>query len=134
MPEIIMAKYPGATAWAFGDSPAMADELAALVLCGIKTATCSAFSSYADDEPLPQIGQYSIILNGEGHPVCVIRTTALQLVRFNEMTPALAAMEGEGDLSLAYWQQGHREFFTREGSFDEQMELVVEIFERVEVL
>lgn len=134
MLETLMAKYPGAAAWAFGDSPQMADELAALVISGAKTATCSAFSCYDADEPLPQIGRYNIILNGAGFPVCVIRITTLQLVRFNEVTHPLAAREGEGDLSLAYWQREHQAFFTREGSFHREMELVFELFETVEVL
>ena len=36
------------SAWAFGDSPALADELLALVLDGKKTATASAIWSYED--------------------------------------------------------------------------------------
>lgn len=134
MQETLTEKYPGAASWAFGDSSQMADELASLVISGIKTATCSVYACYDSDEPLPQIGRYNIILNGEGVPVCVIRTTALQLVRFSDVTPALAAREGEGDLSLAYWQQEHQAFFTRHGCFSEEMELVFEQFECVEVL
>ena len=123
MLEVLIAKYPDAAVWAFGDSPQMADELAERVISGAKTATCSAFSCYGGNEPLPQIGGYSIILNGADTPVCVIRTTTLLLIRFNEVTEALAAREGEGDLSLVYWQREHQAFFTREGNFSEDMEL-----------
>ncbi len=54
-------------AWAFGGSP---DELAQLVKNGIKTATCSAFCFYElEEEPLPQIGEYSIILDAKEEAV-----------------------------------------------------------------
>ena len=44
-------------------------------------------------------GAYHIVLDGKGKAVCVIRTLTLRLIRFNEMSPELAALEGEGDLS-----------------------------------
>ena len=48
-------------AWSFGEAP---DKLAELVVQGIKTATCSAYDLYQiDHEPLPQAGDYSIILD-----------------------------------------------------------------------
>ncbi len=57
---------------------------------------------------------------------------ALRLIRFNEMSPELAALEGEGDLSPAYWQSAHRAFFEREGSWAPDMELVYEEFAVIE--
>ena len=39
-------KYQGLRSFAFGDGPALADDLLDLVLKGIKTATCST-----EDEP-----------------------------------------------------------------------------------
>lgn len=48
-------------AWSFGDIPQMADELAALVLAGKKTATTSAAALYEiEQEALPQSGTYSV--------------------------------------------------------------------------
>lgn len=50
-------------AWGFGDAP---DQLADLVLTGIKTATASAYDLYfmeGEEDPLPQSGDYSVILN-----------------------------------------------------------------------
>ena len=57
----------------------------------------------------------------------------MQLIRFNEVTEELAKREEEGDLSLAYWQEGHKDFFNREGHFSEDMESVFEEFELIEV-
>jgi len=126
-------KYPQALCWAFGDSPALADELAALVVAGKKRGTCCSLASYRQEQPPVTPGTYHIVLNGAGEAVCVIRTLALRLIRFDEMTAELAAMEGEGDLSLAYWQAAHQPFFEREGSWSPEMELIYEEFAMVEL-
>lgn len=127
-------QYPGARAWAFGDNPDMANELVELVAKGIKTASCGSLASFNADESAPGPGSYHIILNGQGAPVCVIRMMSLCLMRFSEVTEAFARKEGEGDLSLAYWREEHKAFFTREGVYADDMELVAEEFMVVEVL
>jgi len=82
----------------------LADELAALVRQGIKTATCSALMGYEKDEtPLPQKGDLSIVLDGNGNPVLVIETVSVVILPFNEVSEQFAFEEGEGDRSLAYW-------------------------------
>lgn len=134
MIEKLTVKYPGAIAWAFGDSPEMADELAGLVIEGKKTATCGSLSSFKNEEGSPTIGGYSIILNGKGEAVCVIRTVSLRIVRFCDVGEDLASKEGEGDLSLNYWREEHKDFFSREGTYREDMELVAEEFELVDVV
>ncbi len=94
--QAILANYPDAARWAFGDGPALADELLGLVLSGDKTATCSSYASYRREQT-PRIGDYSIVLDGRGEPACVIRTLALRLVRYDQVTAEMAAKEGEGD-------------------------------------
>ncbi|QIF93523.1 ASCH domain-containing protein [Proteus vulgaris] len=133
MLEMLKKKYPSAISWSFGDNAQLADELAVLVVEGKKTATCSSLSGFFSDSTIPVIGGFSIILNSQNEPVCVIRTRSMQLIRFNEVTEEQANKEGEGDLSLAYWQDGHKTFFTREGHFSEDMELVFEEIELIEV-
>ncbi|MGM9550247.1 MAG: ASCH domain-containing protein [Faecousia sp.] len=118
-------------AWQFGGAP---DELAELVLNGIKTATASAYPLYAlEGEALPKAGEYSVILNTRDEAVCVIRTTKVSLIPFREVSEEHAFREGEGDRSLSYWRQVHRDFFTREMmdaglAFDEDMPVVCEEF------
>src|SRR5471030_789684 len=112
----------------------MADELAELVIRGIKTASCCSLSSFNGGDESPTIGCYSIILNGKREPVCVVRTRVMRIIRFCDMTEELARKEGEGDLSLTYWKEGHKNFFIKEGTYAETMELVVEEFERVEIV
>ena len=58
--------------WAFG---VQADYLAQLVVSGMKTATSSAYSLYEiENEPLPQAGAYSVVLDSCSKAVCVIQT------------------------------------------------------------
>ena len=54
----------------FGDSPALADRLAALVVAGVKTATCSAASLGFETS----VGEQQVVLSGAGVPVAVIET------------------------------------------------------------
>ena len=99
-------------AWAFGADAAQADRLLDLVLAGRKTATASAASDYAEaDEPLPAVGDLSILLDGAGEPRALIRTTRVQVVPFAAVDAEHAAAEGEGEATLASWRADHAHFF-----------------------
>ena len=119
-------------AWSFGEK---ADELATLVKNGIKTATCSAHIFYElENEDLPQVGAYNIILDSNDNAVCIIRTSKVYVTTFDSVTADHAFKEGEGDRSLEYWRKVHKEFFTNELQeihqvFDEKMKVVCEEFE-----
>ena len=120
--------------WCFG---ADADRLAGLVLAGKKTATSSAYPIYVvENAPLPKVGEYSIILDSHENAVCIVRTTKVYVVPFDEVSSYHAYREGEGDLSLEYWREVHRAFFLTEmnaidKNFDEKMKVVCEEFEKV---
>ncbi len=108
------AAQAGYTAWGFGNTPQMADELGDLVRRGIKTATCSLLWEYeAELENMPQEGEYSIILNGAGLPICIIETVEVQIKPYNQVEAPFAYEEGEGDRSLAYWRKAHWNFFEK---------------------
>lgn len=100
-------------AWQFGGAP---DQLAELVLQGKKRGTSSAYDLYALDpsEPMLKAGDYSVILNSFDEAVCVIQTVETEMIPFNEISERHALLEGEGDLSLAWWWKVHTEFFERE--------------------
>ena len=103
----------------------------------IKTATCSAYDLYhAEGEPIPKVGDYSIILNSDGEAVCIIKTTTVYVTEFNKVSSEHAYKEGEGDRSLDYWREVHINFLTNElvsvhQSFDENTKVVCEEFEVV---
>lgn len=107
-----------------------------LIISGKKTGTCSALALYQGEE-IPSERLYQIVQNGTGKPVCVIQNTKVECLPFCEITDRHAKMEGEGDLSLVYWQKVHRQFFERAfqmelgRSFTEEDLLVFEEFQVV---
>jgi uncharacterized protein YhfF len=131
---LIICRGSGATerraleSFSFGDSPALADELAELVLAGLKRATCWA----ASEGLLTQIGKRMVMLDGSGQPLAILETVELVQRRFSEVDAAFAYDEGEGDRSLAFWQRAHREYFGRRGQFTEDMLLYCVRFRVVE--
>lgn len=97
-------------AWSFGVD---ADHLAHLVAIGEKTATASAHPLYAlENEPLPTMGEYNVILDSNDNAVCIIQTQTVTIIPFDKVTAEHAFKEGEGDKSLAYWRDTHEKFFT----------------------
>ena len=102
-------------AWAFGNTPEMADNLGDLVRRGVKIATASLAWAYEDeDEVYPEAGDFSIILDGRGDPMCIIETTGVEVIAFNAVGEQHAHDEGEGDRSLDYWRKVHWAFFSEE--------------------
>ena len=120
-------------AWAFGDPslPGLATKLALLVRDGPKRATAGLASEYdAENEALPEIGDLSVILDGEGSPACVIRTTAVEIRRFGDVDEGFAWDEGEGDRTLEWWRRAHLRFFEQQGAHvDDDTLMVLEHFE-----
>ena len=124
----------GYEAWAYGADP---DTLAELTRTGLKTATASAGVWYEIGEgPMPQAGEYSVVLNSREEAVCVIRTTRVYTVPFDQVGVEQAWREGEGDRSLACWRKVHEDFFRAEleeagVEFSPSMPVVCEEFEVV---
>lgn len=118
----------------FGDEPNLAEELAALVLAGQKRATTSLAEEYtALGEPLPQAGNLSIIVRGDGRPVALVECTRVDTVPFEDVDERFAATEGEGDGSLAYWRAVHLEYFGElckrlGGKFEPHMPVICQVF------
>ena len=87
----------------------------------------------AGEEPMPRVGERSVILNGGGDPLCVVETMEVEVRRFDEVVEQFAREEDEGDRSLEHWRGAHRRFFSRTlanigREFDEAMPLVYERF------
>lgn len=128
-PEKSNATYD---AWCYGsDDP---DQLAALTLCGKKTATASAYPFYPfEGSPLPMVGQLNLILRTDGTAACITQNTHVNVVPFCEVTAEHAFKEGEGDRTLAFWRRVHEQVFTMElreiqAEFSQDMLVVCEEF------
>jgi uncharacterized protein YhfF len=135
----------------FGDSPKMATELTELAIAGIKRATASfaplgaslaaSPPSLARDygegrEPTPKPGDFVMILNGEGRPRFIWRTTEVTVEPLSQVDEAFAWDEGEGDRTREWWLAAHRRYFARQASreafeFDDDL---LTVFERFEVV
>ena len=121
-------------AWYFCNNEEDADSLLQLVLAGTKRGTASLVEAYdREGETLPVAGDLSIITNWSGDPHCIIETLSVTRCNFSEVTDEMAAIEGEGDGSLAYWRRGHERFFGEElrswgKAFSEDVEILFEEF------
>ncbi|WP_395244148.1 ASCH domain-containing protein [Agromyces sp. MMS24-K17] len=119
----------------FGDHPELTDGLLGLVLAGAKRATATLAAEFAaEGQPLPRVGSHWIACDSTGRPRVILRSTELRLATFDEVDEAFARDEGEDDLSLASWREGHRAFWQRVSrslgfEWTEQHEIVLERFE-----
>lgn len=116
----------------------IADMILGWLLSGDKRATTGLKCLYElDNCPLPQVGDYSVILDSNENPRCITKITKIEIVKFKDISEEYARIEGEGDKSLRYWKEEHKKVFTRECKedfgieFNEEMECVCEYFEVV---
>lgn len=121
----------------FGDSPAMADELADLVLWGPKRATAGLLRDFErEGEPLPAVGGHVLFTRAGGAPAGIWRTTEVRVGPLSSVDEAFAWDEGEGDRTRVGWLDAHRSFFRRQAeregfAFSDDLPTVFERFELV---
>lgn len=102
-------------AWYFCDNEADANICANLVLEGKKRATATSLWYFEQNqEPLPKVGDLDIVTDWNGVAQCIIRTTAVNLVAYKDITQRHAELEGEGDSSLEWWRDAHWAYYSRE--------------------
>ena len=86
------------------------DYLFDLVVANQKHGTCCL---YTGDDRLSKIGEINTIYNSKNNEI-KIKITAIRKCRFCDIDSKWAKIEGEGDLSLSYWQHVHLDFFQKE--------------------
>ncbi|WP_321388268.1 ASCH domain-containing protein [uncultured Enterococcus sp.] len=132
--EIKEGRY---TAWSFGRTPEMADELLQEVLQGEKRGTSGLKRAYElEQEEIPEAGDYSILLDGRGEAAAIIQAKLIDILPYKSVTDLHGYLEGEGERNLAYWRKVHRPFFEAELTeanevFTEEHLVVYEYFEVV---
>ncbi|MFW5768751.1 MAG: ASCH domain-containing protein, partial [Spirochaetota bacterium] len=124
----------------FGGTPRLANLLLKLIREEKKTATSSLRWSYrSEDSTPPAAGEITVVLDGNGMPGAVIRTTSITELPFSKVSAEMARLEGEDDLSLEAWRKGHWKWFSKEcrgigKDPDESMPVIFEEFELLEKL
>lgn len=99
----------------FDDNEATANALAELVLKGTKRATASLLWTYeAENKPVPKPGDVSVVTIWASEPLCIIESTVVDVVPYNQVTEQFAIAEGEGDKTLEFWLKVHWDYFSRE--------------------
>jgi uncharacterized protein YhfF len=131
--DVLQAVFPGeASRWflamRIGGTPALADEGAALILDGTKTATSSPLWDYPDGR-IPFAGALSVLLDGRGTPVGIVETVRVQTPRFCDVTPEMARAYGEGERTLPWWQRviggWYRDKAARDGQVFSEADAIV---------
>ncbi|KAK4460633.1 PUA-like domain-containing protein [Cladorrhinum samala] len=119
-----------------GTSRDLANSRLSLAIKGHKSAT----TSWPVPDPLYWgVGDYSVILDGDGNPGALMRTTEMKVCKFEDVEEDFALAEAEG--TVKEYKEGHREFYEdqweREGRkgerFGEDSEVLCERFEVVYV-
>src|SRR5699024_1603800 len=96
--------------------------------------TCSSLREYqVENEPLPEVGDVSIVLDESDEPKCIIENTKVYTMKYSDVDEEIAFKEGEGDRTLEYWRKDHLKSFEwlyKEigYEFNEDEEIVVEEF------
>jgi uncharacterized protein YhfF len=124
-------------AYGIGDTPELKQALLSLVLDGKKRASTSLVKeSELEGWPEPELGHYSIVLDGDDKPVVVIRTVSIRRCRFTDVDEEHAYWEGEDDRTLESYIREHTKYYKRRGAalgfeFTPDMEVLLERFELV---
>ena len=111
------------------------DEIAELARIGQKRGTAHLSMDFdISDIPRRNVGEYLVVLNSKNEPQCVVRCTKMAVVPYAEVTEEFAESEGERDLTLRSWREGHGRYFAKQCdfwglTFDESMPVVCESFE-----
>lgn len=94
----------------FGFPGPLRDALVAAIVDGRKTSTTSLVREYGPD-PLPQVGDRSVLVDSADRPVAVLEVTAVRVAALAEVDLPHARDEGEGHATVAQWRAGHEEFW-----------------------
>jgi uncharacterized protein YhfF len=109
-----MSTDPGQTGlprFELGYPGPLRDKLVAAVLSGAKTSTSSLLVEYADDDPLPVVGERCVVIDSALEPVGIVETTEVRLLPIGDMDLAFAEDEGEGYRTVAAWREAHERFW-----------------------
>jgi len=116
--DVHLEVAPPMPAWGFADPGPLRDELTAAALAGAKTATTSLLDELSrGGEPMPVVGERSILLDSADRPVAIVETTEVRVLRLADVDDPFAIDEGEGYAGYGDWRVAHERFWN--GYLDE---------------
>ncbi len=85
---------------------------------------------------MPQAGDFVVVVDGEGLPKCIWRTTEVNVKPLIDVDDAFAWDEGEGDRTRDCWLSDHREYFSAQEGRElfEKCDTIETVFERFEIV
>jgi uncharacterized protein YhfF len=93
-------------AFRFGNTETSANGLAALVVSGHKTATSDLlWTLEMNHKALVRVGDFSIVTDWDEKPVCLIQTTEVRVLPFEQIDAQFAYDYGEGARTLEWWKR-----------------------------
>jgi uncharacterized protein YhfF len=102
------------TVWDFADTPEAATRVGHLVRLGIKTATSSLMWGLEQSgEPLPQVGEVAVVVDGQGEPLCIIEVIEIAIKPFHAIDEQFAFAYGEGKRTLVDWRSDNWDYLAR---------------------
>ena len=86
--------------------------------------------------PRRAVGDYWLIVDFDSVPLYLVRIIDVLVFRFSDVPQSWAEVEGEGDCSLAWWRDAHRDYFSRQCAlwgvpWHEDMQVVCERWDLV---
>ncbi|SME97780.1 Uncharacterized protein YhfF [Tistlia consotensis] len=119
------------------DTPHDSAELWALIAIGRKRAIASLFSDFGPGkDPLPEVGGHVVVIDENGAPCGIWRTTEVRVGRLDSVDERFALDEGEGEGTVAWWLDVYRRYFRRQGEREgfEMHDGIATVFERFTVV
>jgi uncharacterized protein YhfF len=121
-----------------GESQADADNGAAAILAGKKTATSAAFWDFPDGR-IPFAGALSVLLDGRKTPRAILETQRVEIIPFSAADDALAVAYGEWDLTLPTWRARSGAWYRKSAAhhgqtFTDETQIICEWFRVVRTL
>lgn len=96
----------------FDDKRDVAVYLTRQISQGKKKATSSlCWEEEYYKTPLPEIGDYAVILDYDNTPFCVIEYTDITIKPFDQVDEEFVDLEGEGIHSIKDWRNRYWEYF-----------------------
>lgn len=110
-----------------GSPGAMREELNALVLAGIKTATAGLLAEdyETEDEELEHVGEQLVLLDNLQRPIALLEVDEVRVQPLSSVSWEFAVAEGEGFTSIDDWRSGHLRFWQAMGTEVSDSTLVV---------